>query len=159
MSTQPLIQEASVHTHGDIAALLNALYVSEGATSHLTADDISAMMACDSPKMRVALAYLGAQPVAAILYYDGFDVQSMTRGYHIADMVVANAHRRHGIGKQLLQYAARECLAMGGAWMSLTCLKENLVGNKFYQALGFQTISVQFYAMGASGLKSLLNDY
>ena len=158
MSTQLLIKEASTDAATDIAALLNALYASEGANSQLSDTDIKTMLACVSPRMKVALAYDGTAPIGAVIYYDGFDVQSVTHGYHVADMVVATSHRRCSIGKKLLQYAASECLASGGAWMSLTCLKENLVGNKFYQALGFQIVSVQFYAIGASGLASLLND-
>ncbi len=158
MSTQLVIKEASTDAASDIAALLNALYASEGAHSQLDARDIETMFACESPCMKVALAYDAGGAVGAILYYDGFDVQSVTRGYHVADMVVAASHRRQGIGKKLLQYAASECLSTGGAWMSLTCLKENLVGNKFYQALGFQIVSVQFYAIGASGLTLLLNE-
>lgn len=158
LSTQPVIKEASAHAATDIATLLNALYASEGADSQLRAADIETMLACPSPRLKIALAYDDGSPIGAILYYDGFDVQSVTRGYHVADMVVAASHRRRAIGKKLLQYAANECLSTGGAWMSLTCLKENLVGNKFYQALGFQIVSVQFYAIGANGLASLLND-
>lgn len=158
LSTQLVIREASEHASGDIASLLNALYASEGAHSQLKAHDVEAMLSCDSPRMKVALAYDAGAPIGVILYYDGFDVQSVTRGYHVADMVVAASHRRQGVGKKLLQYTASQCLGTGGAWMSLTCLKENLVGNKFYQALGFQIVSVQFYAIGATGLTLLLNE-
>lgn len=143
--------------HGEIASLLNALYRSEGAQSHLNEDDVAAMLKSGDPVMRVLIAEDASQIVGALLYYRGFDIQSTSHGFHIADMVVASSRRRNGIGKMLLCRVAEENIRTGGAWMSLTCLKENHVGNKFYQALGFQNISVQFYAIGASGMETLVN--
>lgn len=157
MSTQLTIRSALPQEYSRVAALLNELYASEGAVSTLTVADITAMLTSTSPVMQVALACEDTHVVGAIVYYDGFDVQSMTRGVHVADMVVSSASRRTGIGRMLLRYVAAHSRAASGAWMSLTCLKENMAGNKFYQALGFQMISVQFYAIGASGMEALLN--
>lgn len=155
MSTHYTIRAHTTEDVPRIAHLLNALYASEGSASLLGAGDISAMLANTKTVMRIVVAEYNKKLVGCILYYDGFDVQSMQPGIHVADMVVENAHRRQSVGRRLLAYVATEIADAGGAWMSLTCLKENLGGNKFYTALGFQEVSVQFYALGARGMQML----
>ena len=158
MSTQLTMRALRKADAHDVAHLLNALYRDEGSspsTQTLTADDVSRMLQSKQPTIKAMVAEYENAVVACVIYYAGFDVQSMTSGVHVADMVVHSNARRQHIGRKLLAFLAHEIAASGGAWMSLTCLKENQVGNKFYRALGFSEVSVQFYAIGARAMQNL----
>jgi len=155
LSTRVTIKDVAPDAYDALAALLSELYASEGRPTRIAPEDVAGMMAQTSPKLSAIVAYDGDTAVGAVIYYQGFDVQSMAPGVHIADMVVAARYRKRGIGRQMIAHVAERTRLAGGAWMSLTCLKENLAGNKFYQALGFQMVSVQFYAIGASGMEAL----
>lgn len=157
MSTQLTVRPLISEDVTSVATLLNTLYRDEGSVSQpgISAEDILRMLQSNQPRIKAIVAQSGEKVVGCLIYYQGFDVQSMTHGVHVADMVVLTEARRQHVGTSLLQYLAANQAACGGAWMSLTCLKENQAGNKFYRALGFNEISVQFYAIGVQGMKKL----
>jgi len=77
------------------------------------------------------VAELNRQIVGAILCgHDG------RRGcmYHVC---VAEAHRKHGIGQQMLRFCLNALTAEGISKVNLIAFKTNEVGNHFWQGLGW----------------------
>ncbi len=77
------------------------------------------------------VAELDGQIVGAILCgHDG------RRGclYHVC---VAEAHRKHGIGQQLVRFCLNALTAEGISKVNLIAFKTNEVGNRFWQGLGW----------------------
>lgn len=140
-----------------IAALLSQLYREEGYERAARGSDIelALFVAGREVKTQALVAFLGDVMVAALLYYPGYDTLSASVGYHLADIVVAPAHRRQSIGKALLERLAATALAEKKEWLSLTVLKNNTQARAFYQALGMSEVAVDFFAMGATALATL----
>ena len=77
------------------------------------------------------VAELNRQIVGAILCgHDG------RRGcmYHVC---VAEAHRKHGIGQQMVRFCLNALTAEGISKVNLIAFKTNEVGNRFWQGLGW----------------------
>lgn len=140
-----------------IAALLTALNRSEGYTT--ITDEAALRDALFGDGREVALHALvaveGEEVVATLLFYAGYDTLSASVGYHLADMVVAHTHQRRGIGKLLVQALAKQTLAEGKEWVSLTALTRNDAARAFYQSLGMTQVDVAFYAIGRTALAQL----
>lgn len=70
------------------------------------------------------------------IHYGGYDVQTGTRGRHVADLFVEEAHRDKGVGRALVAAAARAGRAQGARWLLLQVRRDNDLGQGFYKALG-----------------------
>lgn len=140
-----------------IAGLLNALNQSEGyATITNEAALRAALFGADREVALHALVAVEDEAViATLLYYAGYDTLSASVGYHLADMVVAHQHQRRGVGKMLVQALAKQVLAEGKEWVSLTALTRNDAARGFYRSLGMTQVDVAFYAMGKTVLAQL----
>lgn len=143
--------------------LLNQLNEAEGsavrhdlkAVSSLIQQSHDSQLTTRTAPLYIQVAQYKKQMIGVIVGYQGFDVLSMQSGMHLADIVVDVAHRKQGVGRALIKALAQTNQEQGGAWMSLTSLKRNKVGDKFYRALGFQAVDVQFFALGENGMKLL----
>ena len=93
--------------------------------------------------------------IGTALYYPGYDVLSASRGYHLADFVIDENHRRNGLGYQLFAAVAAENLREGGEWISLTVLRKNASAQAFYAKLGMTHVAIDFYAIGPIALAAL----
>lgn len=82
------------------------------------------------------LAELGGRPLGYAISYPGYDVQSGTRGRHIADLYVAPEARGQGVGRALLAMVARVAKAHGGHWLALQMKQGNTDAEAFYRRLG-----------------------
>lgn len=147
-------------THSDLTAiadLLLELSRAEGGTTAIGEEELAQAMF--APDARVQLYALVAEREGAILgtilYYWGYDVSTASDGIHLADMIVTQAAQRQKIGSKLYTALARQCLAQGGQWISLTALKSNATAKKFYRNQGMKQIAVDFFAIGPTGLTKL----
>lgn len=84
------------------------------------------------------LAFADAAPVGLALYFPTFSTTRGAPGLYIQDLYVAEAARGGGLGRRLLQAAARHA---GTAWeathLTLTVYDDNAAARDFYQRLGF----------------------
>ena len=138
-----------------IAALLDALNAWEGYDQ--TTDTATLAQALFAPERAVALHALVAEGeakavVGVLLYYPGYDTLSAAIGYHVADVVVEAASRRQGGGRRLMAALAQRALTEDRHWISLTVLRKNRAARAFYEALGMQSVAVDFFAMGPAGI-------
>lgn len=157
MASPIKISAANASDAPAIAALLNELNREEGYDITHTPEAISAMLFSPAAevKLHAQVAWVAAHPVGVILYYAGYDTLSGSTGYHLADIVVTHTHRKHGVGKALMQALAAHALAEDKAWLSLTVLSRNANARAFYQALGMTQVEVDFFAMGKVAMTQL----
>lgn len=144
---------------GDAAAvseLLHELSAGEGRQSVQTARTVTRDLLGGRSRMRLLVAEAGGGEVVGVLcYYPGYDVESVSYGNHLADIVVTKAWRNRGIGTALMREVARRTLRGGGEWLSWTVLSRNRKALRFYGELGAQKIGLSFMAFGKNGLKTL----
>ena len=152
------IRAATVRDMDAIAALLDELNRAEGYAQ--ATDSNNALMQAlfgdaREVQLRAMVAVSGEETIGVLLYYPGYDTLSASYGYHLADMVVTEAHRQSGVGRQLMHALATHTLAEKKEWVSLTVLKRNIAARAFYQALGMTEVAVDFFALGKKALAQL----
>lgn len=151
------IRPATPHDVDAIAALLTELNLSEGRDVVAQPHAIAQALFADGREVKVEalVAQDAGEVVGTLLYYAGYDTFSASLGYHLADMVVAHAHRRHGVGKALVRALSQRALVEGKEWISLTALTSNDAARAFYHTLGMTEVSVDFFAMGKQAMTQL----
>ncbi len=157
MSTSFHIRSATRSDATAIAALLQALYHAEGNPVAVDTADLQRRL-FDAPRgldVRALVACDGDTVVGTLVYYAGYDVLSASDGYHLADMIVAEGHRRRGVAKALFKALAKQALAEAKEWVSLTALRSNGVAKQFYASLGMTQVDVDFFAIGKTALGRL----
>lgn len=149
------IRAATRKDIAEVTALLAELNREEGYSTSADANAIGTLLFPEAPGkvlMRALVAKKGSVIVGTALYYWGYDTVSASHGYHLADIIVARAHRSQGIGARLFAALAAQCLAESGQWISLTALKKNERAQGFYRKLGMVEVAVNFFAIGAQGM-------
>jgi ribosomal protein S18 acetylase RimI-like enzyme len=92
---------------------------------------------------RLLVAWIGTSVAGAA----GYRIQeNLIRGRfcYVDDLVVAEQHRRHGLGARLLDAVAAEARAAGVPRMTLDTALDNLLGQRFYFRYGMLPASVRF---------------
>jgi GNAT superfamily N-acetyltransferase len=90
---------------------------------------------------------LAAWSAGAVVGAAGYRMQeNLIRGRfcYVDDLVVAETHRRHRIGAQLLDACAAEAKAAGIARLTLDTGFDNLLGQRFYFRYGMLPASLRF---------------
>ena len=151
------IRPATAHDVDAIAALLTELNRAEGQGVVAEAHAIVQALFADEREVNVnALVAVDAEKViGTLLYYAGYDTFSASIGFHLADMVITESHRRQGVGRALVRALGQRALAEGTAWISLTALKHNTAAQAFYRTLGMTQVSVDFFAFGKQAITQL----
>ena len=85
---------------------------------------------------RTLVAEIDGEPVGYALFYFGYDVDTASRGAHLADLFVAKSRRRAGIGRALVAAVREECRRAGGSWVAWFVQRDNLEALAFYRVLG-----------------------
>lgn len=145
---------ASVADMATVAALVTELNLADGYAISASEDALREVLFEGSRvRMHCLLAEWQGAVQGLALYYVGYDTVSATYGYHLADIVVAEAYRGRGIGTALFRELTMQILAEKGEWISLTVLKKNKRALQFYQRQGMVEVAVHFMAIGPQGLK------
>lgn len=138
--------------------LINALNVHEGTSQTMTWQHAEYILFSDQRQVELycKVALINNAVIGFVLFYRGYDTASTSFGLHISDIYVEQSARKHGIGKALMAEVANTCLSMGGQWCSLTTAQNNHAARVFYDACGCAVQPVEFRAMGAKGMKSIM---
>jgi ribosomal protein S18 acetylase RimI-like enzyme len=144
-----------------MAELLNQLNRAEGRPEVTDAMKLGAALFGEQRKIDLSaiLAISKEEIVGLVLYYMGYDVLTASYGYHLADFVVGELHRRRGVGQALFAHLAAQNLAQGGKWISLTALNHNAPAKAFYASLGMVQVAVDFFAIGPMGLHAVTKKF
>lgn len=71
-----------------------------------------------------------------LLYHPGYDVDYATRILHVIDLCVRERWRRQGVGRALMEEAAKICRRLGGAQLFWSVYVRNKPAFAFYESLG-----------------------
>ncbi len=138
-----------------ICLLLHELAEGEGRRCMQSEQSVTRDLLGKDASMQLIVAEARGEVVGLVCYYSGYDIESASRGNHLADIIVMKQWRDCGIGKALMCELARRTLAAQGEWVSWTVLRSNRRALRFYKRLGGQSVALNFMAMGRAGLKSL----
>ncbi len=158
--TQIIIRDAETADAGRIAELAVELAEYEG--SHGSSDEQSIMSAAFSKNP--ACYFMVAEDVALskivgfVMYYNGYDLTSSSRGFHLGDIYVEGEARGRGVGTKLIENLAKKLNYEGGEWISWTVSKENTSAIKFYESFDAHEIDVQFMALGKKEINKIYNN-
>lgn len=74
--------------------------------------------------------------IGYLLYHPGYDVDYVTRILHIIDLYVQEQWRRQGVGRALMEEAAKICRQLGGTQLFWSVYNRNKPAFAFYESLG-----------------------
>ncbi len=73
-----------------------------------------------------------------VLGYAGIEVSALWGEADIIDIAVAQAHRRRGVGRMLLEWTIRRCRRSGIEMLWLRVRVSNRSARRFYRVMGFE---------------------
>ena len=98
--------------------------------------DIDAALFGDNPRLFCEIAEWNGEPVGFAVWFLNFSTFSGRSGIYLEDLFVRPALRGKGIGKALLTYLAKECVANGWSRLQWSVLDWNTPSIDFYKSLG-----------------------
>jgi GNAT superfamily N-acetyltransferase len=101
-----------------------------------TEADIAAALFGSDPRLFCEIAEWEGQPVGFAVWFFNFSTFSGRAGIYLEDLFVRPAYRGKGIGKALLAYLAKACVANGWARLQWAVLDWNTPSIQFYKSLG-----------------------
>ncbi|SFR10506.1 Acetyltransferase (GNAT) family protein [Lentzea waywayandensis] len=113
-----------------------ALYEKAPEQCHLTAEQLHTALFCESPALFGHVAEVDGQVVGIALWFLNFSTWDGVHGIYLEDLYVTPDQRGNGLGKQLLEALARECVARGYTRLQWWVLNWNEPSIGFYKSLG-----------------------
>lgn len=86
----------------------------------------------------ILMAHEESAPVGFTQLYPSFSSTRAARIFVLNDLYVAPSHRRHGVGRRLLQEAARHAKTQGAVRLSLSTAHTNTPAQGLYESLGWK---------------------
>jgi GNAT superfamily N-acetyltransferase len=101
-----------------------------------TEADIAEALFGDNPRLFCEIAEWNGKVAGFAVWFVEFSTFSGRSGIYLEDLFVRPALRGKGIGKALLAYLARECVANGWSRLQWSVLDWNTPSIEFYKSLG-----------------------
>jgi ribosomal protein S18 acetylase RimI-like enzyme len=87
------------------------------------------------------VAEIDGKVAGYLLYHHGYDTDRGQRLAYVIDLYVREPFRRRGVGKTLMESAARACTEAGGTTLVWTVYKRNQIAFEFYERLGARRLA------------------
>ncbi|WP_439661581.1 GNAT family N-acetyltransferase [Lentzea sp. HUAS TT2] len=113
-----------------------ALYEKAPEQCHLTAEQLRTALFCENPALFGHVAEVDGQVVGIALWFLNFSTWDGVHGIYLEDLYVTPDQRGSGLGKQLLEALAQECIAKGYTRLQWWVLNWNEPSIGFYKSLG-----------------------
>jgi GNAT superfamily N-acetyltransferase len=138
VSTSIAIRRARPTETGLVLSLIRELASYEKLLHEVEATEagISAALFGDNPRLFCEIAEWNGEPVGFAVWFFNFSTFSGRYGIYLEDLFVRPEHRGKGIGKALLCYLAKLCVANGWARLQWSVLDWNAPSIAFYKSLG-----------------------
>lgn len=137
------ISQADPTRLGDLVGLLDAYRVFYGQPSDPAAAEAFLADRLEQHDSLLLIADQGAAAVGFTQLYPSYSSVAMQRVWIVNDLFVSPEARRRGVGRQLLEAAARHAEQSGAARLSLATARDNLAGKSLYEGAGW-SIDRQF---------------
>lgn len=141
-------------TASDVAALAELLSEMQRHYGFPVLDEQAleaALLACKPVSAafdpRVIIAGMDNVVVGSIILNVTFPAHELSRSLYIRDLYVAKALRRHGIGRALVQAAARQTFAEGFSALDWTTDADNMAARTMYEACGAQGLRRTYFRL------------
>jgi diamine N-acetyltransferase len=133
-----VIRRAQSGEAGLVLAFVRELAEYEKLLHELEASEamIAEALFGENPRLSCAIAEWDGAPVGFAVWFVNFSTFSGRHGVYLEDLFVRPSHRGKGIGKALLTYLARECVANGWSRLQWAVLDWNEPSIAFYKSLG-----------------------
>ncbi|MGW6447030.1 N-acetyltransferase family protein [Lentzea sp. NPDC055074] len=113
-----------------------ALYEKAPEQCHLTSEQLHTALFGESPALFGHVAEVDGQVVGIALWFLNFSTWDGVHGIYLEDLYVTPDQRGKGLGKQLLEALAQECVAKGYSRLQWWVLNWNEPSIGFYKSLG-----------------------
>jgi GNAT superfamily N-acetyltransferase len=113
-----------------------ALYEKAPEQCHLTAEQLHTALFAEHPALFGHVAEVDGQVVGIALWFLNFSTWDGVHGIYLEDLFVTPDQRGNGLGKQLLEALAQECVAKGYTRLQWWVLNWNEPSIGFYKSLG-----------------------
>ncbi|MGZ3142492.1 N-acetyltransferase family protein [Lentzea chajnantorensis] len=113
-----------------------ALYERAPEQCHLTAEQLRTALFGEHPALFGHVAEVDGQVVGMALWFLNFSTWDGVHGIYLEDLYVTPEQRGKGLGKQLLEVLARECVERGYTRLQWWVLNWNEPSIGFYKSLG-----------------------
>ena len=133
----------------DLIVMIDELNLHEGEpTGHMTPDKARHALFGDDPALDAFVAEDEGRLIGFAFWHQSYETCYALRGGYVNDLYVRPAHRGAGVGKALLQAAARAVAARGGAFISLSAYRTNDNARAFYRHLmDVEDENIIYYAL------------
>jgi GNAT superfamily N-acetyltransferase len=123
---------------GLIFSLIRELAEYEKLLHELEATEamIEAALFGDNPRLFCEIAEWEGEPVGFAVWFVNFSTFNGRHGIYLEDLFVRPAYRGKGIGKALLTFLAKQCMANGWSRLQWAVLDWNTPSIAFYKSLG-----------------------
>ena len=132
------IRRARSDEAGLVLAFIRELAEYEKLSHELEASEamIAEALFADHPRLYCAIAEWDGEPAGFAVWFTNFSTFSGRHGIYLEDLFVRPVFRGRGVGKALLVYLARECVANGWSRLQWAVLDWNEPSIAFYKSLG-----------------------
>lgn len=113
-----------------------ALYEKAPEQCHLASEQLRTALFGESPALFGHVAEVDGQVVGIALWFLNFSTWDGVHGIYLEDLYVTPDQRGNGLGKQLLEALAQECVAKGFSRLQWWVLNWNEPSIGFYKSLG-----------------------
>jgi GNAT superfamily N-acetyltransferase len=113
-----------------------ALYEKAPEQCHLTAEQLHTALFDENAALFGHVAEVDGQVVGIALWFLNFSTWDGVHGIYLEDLYVTPDQRGNGLGKQLLEALAQECVAKGYTRLQWWVLNWNEPSIGFYKSLG-----------------------
>lgn len=113
-----------------------------------------------TPRLMVALAFVGSEPAGLANWYWSYSSFSAKRGMFIEDIFVLPKFRKQGLGKLFLSYLAKEAEREGAQRMDWMVLDWNEKAMLFYKNLGSRMVAEWItFRLEGEPMQKMARDY
>jgi GNAT superfamily N-acetyltransferase len=132
------IHRAGADEIGLVLSLIRELADYEKLSHEVEATEasIGAALFADHPLLFCDIAEWNREPAGFAVWFVNFSTFSGRAGIYLEDLFVRPDYRGKGIGKALLAYLAKECLANGWSRLQWSVLDWNTPSIEFYKSIG-----------------------
>ena len=147
MGDQVRIRQASLSDLDALVVLFDAYrrWYEQSGDLEAARDFLQARL--EAGESTILMAFVGEQAAGFTQLYPIFSSVRMRRAWLLNDLYIAEAHRRSGAGRALLDHAAAWVRAQKGAYLLLETAPDNLPAQGLYENHGWQREEHFFYTL------------
>ena len=137
--------------HQAIQSLLRQLTT---AIVSFSETDLKQMIQSENTVLVIAREHQAGGRIIGMLSYATYRIPTGLN-FRIEDVVVEQAGRGRGVGRQLMKYALARAKEMKADKIDLTSSPQRIAANQLYQSMGFRLKKTNVYRYPASRIKKL----